>query len=241
MKKCNQASINSIESCSMIDGPSIRFVIFFNECPLRCKYCHNPETWILKDNNFNLDEIYKKILRAKPYFSREGGVTFSGGEPMCHSDFIITLSKKLKEDNINIAMDTSLAISGNFIDMFKSLDLILLDIKHTDGKLYKELTGCDISVFESNIDDLNESGTDIWIRQVIVPGIHNNKDYLNSLVRYLKKFENIKKIDFLPYHSLAKDKYDKLGLRYRLDVPDMDVNECSSLYEEFLMLYKKEN
>ena len=136
-----RASIDSIETFGLVDGPGIRTVIFFNSCKLRCLYCHNPEMWTMKDDNYSVDEIFNKIMRSKPYFGKTGGVTFSGGEPLLQSDFIIELCKKLKGEGINTCLDTAGVGNGNYDEILKYIDIVLLDIKQTDPDKYKYLTG----------------------------------------------------------------------------------------------------
>lgn len=227
-----KASIDSIETMGLVDGPGIRVVIFFKGCKLRCKFCHNPETWVKGEENMTVDEVYNKIMRCEPYFRNNGGVTFSGGEPLLHSEFIIELSKKLKENNIHICLDTAGVGNGNYEELLKYIDLVLLDIKHTDTKGYKYITGNDIKYQEEFIDILNKLNKKVWIRQVIVPGITDSKEYILSLKEYLKKINNVERIDLLPYHTMGVDKYRKLGIKYPLEgVPPMDKDKLDELYK----------
>ena len=173
MKNSNiiKGSIDSIESMGLVDGPGIRTVIFMNGCRLRCKYCHNPEMWTKKENNITPEEIVKKVLRNKPYFKNNGGVTFSGGEPLFQPEFLLETCKLLKKENIHIALDTAGHGFGNYDEILKYVDLVLLDIKHTNKKDYKELTGGNIDEADEFIRSLNKSNKKVWIRQVVVPGI----------------------------------------------------------------------
>lgn len=226
------ACIESIETMGLVDGPGIRVVIFFKGCKLRCLYCHNPETWVKSEDNMSVDEVYNKIMRCEPYFRGNGGVTFSGGEPLLHSDFIIELSKKLKENNIHICLDTAGVSNGNYEELLKYIDLVLLDIKHTIKEEYKHLTGVDIKYQEEFISILNKLNKKVWIRQVVVPGITDSKEYILSLKDYLKKINNIERIDLLPYHTMGVDKYKKLGIKYPLEgVPPMDKQRVDELYK----------
>ncbi len=235
-----RASIDSIESFGLVDGPGIRIVIFFNGCKLRCKYCHNPEMWTKKENNYTPQELVDKIKRYKPYFKERGGVTFSGGEPLLHSKFIIETSKLLKEENINIALDTAGVGLGDYEEVLKYVDLVLLDIKHTSRTGYKDLTGLDIDESNKFIEELNKQNKPVWIRQVIVPGIMDNTDYIDSLVSYLKGIKNIERIDFLPFHRLGREKYLAMNLDYPYeDKQDMDKSICDDLYKYFEKQYKK--
>lgn len=234
-----KASIDSIETFGLVDGPGIRCVVFFNGCMLRCKYCHNPEMWCMQKNNMTVDKLVEKIIRNKPYFKRNnGGVTFSGGEPLLQIDFLIAVCKKLKEENIHIAVDTSGNGLGKYDELFKYVDLVLLDIKHVNQEDYKELTEGDINKSLEFINELNKTSIPVWIRQVVVPGIMDDDEYLNDLKQFIKTIKNVERIDFLPYHKLGSEKYDKLGIinPYK-DMPEMDKEKCNLLYEKFTKLY----
>lgn len=235
------ASIDSIETFGLVDGPGIRVVVFFNGCKLRCKYCHNPEMWTKKENNYTPQKLVDKIKRYKSYFKNNGGVTFSGGEPLLHSKFIIETAKLLKKENIHIALDTSGVGIGNYEEVLKYVDLIILDIKHTDPLKYKDLTGLEINEANSFIKDLNNSNKPVWIRQVIVPGIMDNYKYIDSLINYIKNIKNIERVDFLPFHRLGREKYLTLGIEYPYENKhEMDKEECNKLYKYFEENYKKE-
>nr|MDE6142275.1 pyruvate formate lyase-activating protein [Bacilli bacterium] len=210
-----QASINSIESCGTVDGPGIRAVIFFNECHLRCKYCHNPEMWHRQGENYTPIELSNKIKRYKPYFGNNGGVTFSGGEPLLHQDFLIELSKLLKEENIHIALDTAGYGLGNYEELLSYIDLIIFDIKDINEPRFKNITGGNINKVWEFLDVAKRLNKKFWIRQVIVPGIHDNETFLISLNKYIKEhfiIDNIERIEFLPYHKLGSEKYETLNI-----------------------------
>ncbi len=236
-----KASIDSIETFGLVDGPGIRCVIFFNGCKLRCKYCHNPEMWTKKENNYTPEELVKKIKRCQPYFQENGGVTFSGGEPLLHSDFIIETAKLLKKENIHIALDTSGVGNGNYEELLQYIDLVLLDIKHTNPERYKEITGIEMKEVEKFIEVMNKMNKKVWIRQVIVPGIMDNEEYIDSLVEYLKHIKNIERVDFLPFHRLGREKYLSLGIPYPYeDKAEMDKEKCNQLYKLFLEKQKSQ-
>ena len=236
-----KGSIDSIETFGLVDGPGIRTVVFLNGCKLRCKYCHNPEMWHVKEYNYTPKELAERILRNKNYFKRNnGGVTFSGGEPLLQSKFIIEVAKILKKEKIHIAIDTAGVGLGNYEEILKYIDLVLLDIKHTNPIEYKELTGQPIDESLNFIKTLNKSKTKVWIRQVIVPGLMDNDKYLDDLTETLKKIKNIERVDFLPYHKLGSEKYIKLGIKnpYK-NKPEMDKDKCNELYNKFLRKYKR--
>lgn len=232
-------SVNSIESFSTVDGPGIRTVVFLNSCNLRCKYCHNPEMQKMQPLNISVKELSEKILRNKNYFGSTGGVTFSGGEPLLQSDALLELCKILKKENINIALDTAgytKNINEEFLDY---IDLIILDIKHITDDGFKFITGGNKEISEHFMKILKEKNKKIIIRQVIIPGITATKQYVDEPKKYIDKMfikENIIEIEFLPYHYLGKEKYEKLGIPYELDVKEMDPTECQNLYKYFLTL-----
>lgn len=231
-----RGSVSSIETFGLVDGPGIRTVVFLSGCKLRCKYCHNPEMWQKGEENYTPEELYKKIIRNKPYFKRNnGGVTFSGGEPLLQSNFIIEVCKMLKKENIHIALDTSGVGNGNYDEILSYVDLVLLDIKHVTDLGYQALTGMPKKEYSNFVDVLNKSGKEVWIRQVIVPGIMDNPEYMNGLKEEIKKIKNISKIEFLPYHTMGKEKYQKLNIEYPYkDVAAMDKEKCQNLYNEFI-------
>ena len=230
-----KGSVNSIESFGLVDGPGVRCVVFLNGCKLRCKYCHNPEMWQMQEKNYTAEELFQKILRYKPYFQKNGGVTFSGGEPLLQSEFLIEVMKLLKSENIHICLDTAGVGNGNYEEILKYTDLILFDVKHTDVLKYRELTGMDNTESEIFLNEVNKQNKPVWIRQVIVPGIMDTDEYLDSLKEYLKKIKNIQRIDFLPYHKLGEEKYLKLRIPYPFkDKIEMDKRKCQELYLKFI-------
>lgn len=211
--------IHSIETMGLVDGPGIRVVIFMQGCPLRCKFCHNPDTWNKNiEKEVTSEELVKIINNYKPYFKKNGGVTFSGGEPLLQSEFLKETLKLAKENNINTCVDTSgTGYDINLLDeIFDYTDLFLVDIKAVKDIDYKEMTGSDIAEFNYFKEKLNKKNKPIWIRQVIVPGINDTKEYILELKEYIKTFKNVLKVELLPYKDLGKSKYEKLGINYIL-------------------------
>lgn len=235
------ASIDSIETFGTVDGPGIRTVVFFNKCNLRCIYCHNPEMWCERADNYTVDELVETILKNKDYFGENGGVTFSGGEPTIHTEFLIEVCKKLKEHNIHIALDTCGVGNEDYEELLKYINLILFDVKHTTKKGYKLITRIDTDESFKFLEVANKLNKKFWIRQVIVPGIMDSDEYLYSLKDYLNKYikkENIEKIEFLPYHKLGREKYIKLEIPYPCEnIKEMDIEECQKLYDKFIQIY----
>ena len=237
-----KGSVDSLETFGLLDGPGIRTVVFLSGCRLRCKYCHNPEMWVKGKENYTPEELARKILRNKPYFKRNsGGVTFSGGEPLLQSEFVIEVCKLLKKEGIHIALDTAGVGNGDYDEILSYVDLVLFDIKHVTRQGYKDLTGHEIDDSFTFIEAMNRSGVSVWIRQVIVPGVMDNDEYLKGLKEVIKKIKNVQKIEFLPYHKLGDEKYQKLGIfnPYQ-DKEAMDTEKCQQLYEKFMRMVHEE-
>lgn len=227
--------INSIETMGLVDGPGIRVVVFFEGCPLRCCFCHNPETWFInKDNGISARELVDNILKYKSYFGNEGGVTFSGGEPLQQHDFLLECLRLCKSEGINTCLDTS-GYGFNYDDILELVDLVLWDVKALDNKQYNNITGKDIDVSFEFLNKCQKLNKRMWIRQVIIPGINDTSEYIKKLKNFIKKLKNIERIELLPYHLLGVSKYEKLGIPYKLkDVSSMDVQLCDKLYEELI-------
>mgnify|MGYP004500534043 FL=1 len=227
--------INSIETFGLVDGPGIRTVVFMSGCKLRCLYCHNPEMWNMCGNQMTTDELLKKIISNKPYYKRNnGGVTFSGGEPLLQKDFLLAILPKLKEAGIHVALDTSGVGIGDYDKVLTYTDLVILDIKHTNTSGYEHLTGYKMDEVENFIKHLNNSHCEVWLRQVIVPGLTDQKAYIDSLKAYIKKINNVTKVEFLPFHHLGFSKYIDLNIpNPLLDTPEMDKDACEKLYAYF--------
>ena len=216
--------IHSFESFGTVDGPGIRFVIFMQGCPLRCKFCHNRDTWDFNASvEYAIEPVVEKVMRSKPYFKRSnGGVTVSGGEPLAQAEYVLELFKKLKKHGIHTALDTagSYKITPLIEELLSYTDLVLLDIKHIVDEKCKKLTG------RSNKNELDfakylsEKGIPVWIRQVFVPGITDDEKDLKTLKKFIDTLDNVQKVEILPYHDLGKYKWEKMGLKYPLkDTP----------------------
>lgn len=217
--------IHSIESMGLVDGPGVRCVIFMQGCPLRCRFCHNPDTWNLQEGDaVEAKELFAKILRFRTYFeSSGGGVTFSGGEPLMQKEFLTELLQLCKAEGIHTAIDTSGGGVGDFGEILDLADLVLLDIKHTEREEYQKLTGISMERYENFVSQLKQHPVDLWLRAVIVPGINDSMDYIRELWDMAKRLPRVKKIELLPYHTLGVNKYEALGIPYSLEgVPPMD-------------------
>ena len=233
MKKFKSGYIHSIETMGLVDGPNIRIVIFMQGCPLRCKFCHNPDTWNLKSNlKLDSNEVVNEIRKYRPYIEMGGGVTFSGGEPLLQSEFLLEMLKLCKKAGIHTCIDTSgTGYNKEYLDeILKYTDLVILDIKAIEEESYKNITGISMDMFNYFIERLKINNNKIWLRQVIVPTINDNEEYILKLKEYIKQFNNVDKIELLPYHTMGKEKYKKLNIEYKLeDIPDMNRDRCKEL------------
>lgn len=220
-----EGKIHSFFAGGTVDGPGIRFVIFLKGCPLRCLYCHNPDTWT-QDNAIikSTDEILNNALKYRGYFQNGGGVTVSGGEPLLQIDFLIELFKKLKENNIHTAVDTSGIIFDKnndslmkkFDELIKLTDLFLLDIKHIDENEHIKLTGKSNKNILEFAKYLSDNNVHMWIRHVLVPNITLNDEYLIKTKQFIDTLKTVDKIEVLPYHTMGVPKYNELGIEYKL-------------------------
>lgn len=210
--------LHSIETFGAVDGPGIRTVFFMQGCPARCAYCHNPDSWkIGGGRDVEIEELVHRAKRGSGYYGKEGGVTFSGGEPLLQGEFVLAAIKAIKAEGFNVAVDTS----GTYLDehseaVIAAADLILLDIKHVDPIEFKKLTGREQETLFPLIEMINRLGTPVWIRQVIMPDYNDTESYIEKLNAFLKQIKTIKKIELLGYHSMAVKKYEKLGMDYKL-------------------------
>lgn len=213
--------IHSFETLGAVDGPGIRFVLFMQGCPLRCKYCHNRDTWDLKGGKeYTVDEIFNKIIRYKNYFiTSNGGVTVSGGEPLLQPDFLIELFTRLKQAGIRTALDTSgmFDITEKIKKLIDLTDLFLVDIKCINDEICKDLVGRSNKKELEFIKYLDSIGKEIWIRQVIVPTITDKEEDLYKLRDFINSIDNISRVDLLPYHDLGKYKWIELNEVYPLE------------------------
>ena len=220
MEKNILARVHSFDTLGAVDGPGIRYVIFLQGCHLHCKYCQNRDTWDTHyGKTYSISDLLTKILKYKNYFKTSGGgVTVSGGEPLLQQDFLIEFFKELKKYEISTAIDTSgiVAITDKVKELIELTDLFLLDIKSINDEICKELTGFSNKLELEFARYLSSINKDIWIRQVLVPGITDNEEDLLQLKRFLDSLSSVKKIDILPYHDLGKFKWENLGVDYPL-------------------------
>ena len=227
-----KARIHSFESFGAVDGPGIRFVVFFQGCSLRCKYCHNRDTWPLNSGlEYTSDELISKILRYKNYFTVSGGgVTLSGGEPLLQQDFLLELLPKLKKQGIHTTIDTSgsLPLTDKMKKIIDLTDLFLLDIKCINDDICKDLVGVSNKLELAFARYLSDIDKPVWIRQVLVLGITDHEEDLLLLKDFLTTLKNVKKVEILPYHDLGRFKWENLGCNYELeDVPNATTEDVA--------------
>lgn len=212
--------IHSIETFGTVDGPGVRFVSFLQGCPMRCAFCHNPDTWrIDAPVKFELtpEELVAKVLRYKNYI-KSGGVTVSGGEPLVQGEFVSEFFRFCHLNDIHTALDTSGAIYDEHTDaVLENTDLVLLDIKTVDDSLHFEYTGMTRERNKRFLDVLQQRGIPVWIRHVVVPGYTFQDDRLEAVARYISGYSVVERVELLPYHTMGVYKYAELGLKYRLD------------------------
>ena len=227
--------IHSIETFGTVDGPGVRYVVFTQGCPMRCKYCHNPDTWepIIGEKK-DTDDIIRDYEKYKPFLTG-GGITVTGGEPMLQIDFLTELFKKARNKNIHTCLDTSgvmfneenEAFMKKVDELMKYTSLIMLDIKHIDDEEHKKLTGHSNKNILAFARYLNKKNIPVWIRHVTVPGITYNKEYLLRLGEFLAELDNMEALDVLPYHTMGVPKYESLGIEYPLKgVEPLDKEEA---------------
>ena len=216
--------IHSVESFGSVDGPGIRYIVFLQGCNMRCKYCHNPDTWKFEGGQLlSAQEVLQKAVRYKAYWKNNGGITVSGGEALLQIDFVLELFKLAKEKGISTCLDTSgsaFTRQGSFYAKFEELmkvtDVFLFDIKHIDDEKHRELTGRTNENILDMAKCLSEHGKKIWIRHVLVPQITDDDEYLKQLRAFIDTLKTVERVEVLPYHTLGVFKWENLNIPYEL-------------------------
>lgn len=226
--------VHSTESFGSVDGPGVRFVIFMQGCRLRCRYCHNPDTWKTDEGGKmqSADELLDAAERYRGYWGSEGGITVSGGEPLLQIDFLLDLFRKAKQRGVNTCIDTAgqpFTREEPYFSKFRELcgvtDLFIADIKHIDPQRHIELTGKDNGNILDMLRFLSDIGKPVWIRHVLVPGITDDDGFLRRTAEFIQTLGNVRKVEVLPYHSFGIYKWEMLGIPYSLrdtQPPDKD-------------------
>ena len=232
--------ISTTESFGSVDGPGIRFIVFVQGCRYRCQYCHNPETWEREGGyEATAEEIFRQAWRYRPYWKRTGGITVSGGEPLLQLEFVTELFRLAKEKGVNTVIDTAgepFTYDEPFFSAFETLlplsDLFLLDLKQIDDAKHRALTGTSNESALALARFLSERGKRMWIRHVLVPGWTTREDDLSRLSDFIASLKTVDRVEVLPYHAMARHKYEELHLPYRLgDTPAPTAEEIASAEE----------
>lgn len=242
MQACNtMGRVHSLETFGSVDGPGVRFVIFLQGCKMRCKYCHNPETWKMADGEeWTAQALLGRAMRYKGYWGKDGGITVSGGEPLLQIDFVTELFRLAKKKNVHTALDTSAQPFSNdpdflekFNELIKYTDLVILDLKEFDDVKHRELTGHSNENILNMAKYLSDHNIPMWIRHVLVPGLTDDEQGLASLYSFIKQLKTVQRVEILPYHTLGLFKWENLNIPYPLaDVPtpsDEEVKKAEKL------------
>lgn len=234
------AKVHSIQSMGTLDGPGVRFVVFMQGCNLRCKCCHNPDTWSINGGKeYSTSEILNKALRFREYFGKSGGITFSGGEPLLQAEFCYEVFKLCHNENINTCLDTSGSILTDTVKkLLEVTDRVLLDIKYTDDALYRENVGCSINDPLLFLKYLNECNIPTTLRQVIIPDINDNEDNIYSLKSVARNHKCVDKIELLPFRKICKTKYENMNIDFPFDhIPETSketINKLNLIINEYV-------
>ena len=220
--------VHSIQSLGTVDGPGIRFVVFTGGCNLRCKCCHNPDTWSgVGGTEYTPEEIIEKAKRYKTYFGKAGGVTVSGGEPLLQADFVRELFELCHENGINTCLDTSGSIMNErVLSLLDVTDRVLLDIKYTNEEQYRENVGCSYAPVLEFLDLLDKKGIPVMVRQVIIPTVNDNDENIAALKQIVEAHKCVDKVELLPFRKICQVKYDNLGIEFpfgKMDEPTPEI------------------
>ena len=227
------ADIHSFESMAALDGDGIRYAVFFTGCPLRCAYCHNPDTWHKSGNEWTAERLVDKIKRYKPYFKNGGGVTFSGGEPLLNAPFIIETAKLLKKEGIGYAVDTSgsVELTDDIKAVLDGADLVILDLKFYNEESYKKYTKGKFENFVAVGKYCTDNNIRLWLRTVVVPNINDNEESIEKYAQFAKQFK-FEKYELLAFHTMGFFKYENLKIDNPLiNTPALDKDRLKELQE----------
>ena len=221
-----EGRIHSLQSMGAVDGPGLRYLIFLQGCPMRCVYCHNPDTWDFSaGEEISSDELVRRVLRFRPFFANGGGVTVSGGEALCQGEFVAELFAKLQQNNIHTALDTS----GMYLDLsvaervLNHTDLVLCDIKFATEAAYLAHSGGSLKRVMEFLSLCEKCSVPVWVRHVVTPGLTDTKEEVEAIIKLAKKCATLEKIELLPFKKLCLTKYQSMGIPFPLE----EVPECS--------------
>lgn len=225
--------VHSFQTMGAVDGPGVRFVVFLQGCPLRCAYCHNPDTWDPQGGEpYTPQAVCEKILRYRPYL-RHGGVTVSGGEPLLQAPFVAALFRLLRAEGIHTALDTSGI--GNLEQaraVLAETDLVLCDLKFADAEAYRAHCGASFDKVLQFLSLTEAMHVPLWVRHVVVPGLTDGPAQVREIARIAGRFDNLQKLELLPFRKLCAEKYERMGIPFPLaDTPEMEEDGIRALYE----------
>lgn len=234
--------IHSLETFGLVDGPGVRTVIFLQGCPMRCRYCHNPETWSRNGGEtWTAQVLFDRVYRFRNYWRNNGGITVSGGEPLLQIDFVIELFRLAKAKGIHTALDTSGVIFtreepfySKFLQLMEVTDLVLLDLKEMDARRHLSLTGHSSEPVLQMAQALSDLGKDMWIRHVLVPGLTDDEEGLKEMDAFIRSLKTVRRVEVLPYHTLGLFKWQNLGIPYSLEGVPTPTKEQVQQAEELL-------
>lgn len=226
--------VHSLQSMGAVDGPGLRYVVFLQGCPLRCMYCHNPDSWQPGiGTEYEVSELVTKILRYRPYFGALGGVTVSGGEALLQTEFVTELFAELHKHGIHTCLDTSGIGGGSHVDaLLEATDLVMCDIKFSSEEAYRRHTGGSLDTILHFLEATERHNTDLWVRHVVVPGHTDTPEEIDRMLALATRYSNLRKVELLPFHKLCVPKYEKLGIPF----PCADIPPCDKATIEALTL-----
>ena len=237
-----KGKLHSLESFGAVDGLGIRFVVFTQGCPLRCLYCHNPDTWKLKDNKYEHDVSFliHELVKYKDFLVNGGGITVTGGEPLMQSEFVKELFIECKKKGIHTALDTSGYIFNDKVkELLEVTELVLLDIKCIDEEEHKNLTGVELQPILDFANYLSHIKKPMWIRHVLLPGYTDKDEQLQKLSDFVKTLNSVERVEILPFHKMGEYKWKELGLEYRLkdieDPSEESIEHAKSFFDSIYM------
>ncbi len=240
--------VHSFESFGLVDGPGVRYVVFMQGCPMRCKYCHNPETWAGGGADWTAKALFSKVYRFRHFWKDNGGITVSGGEPLLQMDFVTEFFKLAKAENVHTTLDTSgqpFSENEKWLTRFKELmnltDLVMLDLKDWREENHKILTGFSNRNILKMAQWLSDNGKSMWIRHVLVPGLTDDESDLKEMGDFIASLKTVEKVEVLPYHAFGMPKWEKLGLEYKLKDAVAPTDEQICRAEELLRIKNYKN
>ncbi len=234
--------VHSFESFALVDGPGVRFCVFLQGCNMRCKFCHNPESWKCDvGEEWTPEDLFKKVFRYKNYWGKDGGITVSGGEALLQLEFVTEFFRLAKEKGVHTTLDTSgnpFKMEPEYLEKFDKLmevtDLFMLDIKEIDDEKHKKLTGFTNKNILELAKYLSDNGKEMWIRHVLVPGLTDDEEGLRELNDFIKSLKTVSRVEILPYHTLGLFKWENLGIKYPLEGVPTPTKEEVKKAEEIL-------